>query len=103
MSQRGLARELDVAESGVRRMLNPDHATKAATIDHALCRTAAAGVELPSRHGCPRSHRVPRRNRDRGSLSGFIRVGVVARARLVSGPSHGSAGAIRDRAQKPVG
>ena len=36
MSQRRLARELDVAESEVRRMLNPDHATKAATIDRAL-------------------------------------------------------------------
>lgn len=31
MSQRQLACELDVAESEVRRMLNPDHATKAAT------------------------------------------------------------------------
>ena len=38
MSQRRLARELDVAESEVRRMLNPDHATKAATIDCALRR-----------------------------------------------------------------
>ena len=38
MSQRRLARELDVAESEVRRMLNPDHATKAATIDRALRR-----------------------------------------------------------------
>ena len=38
MSQRRLARELDVAESEVRRMLNPDHATKAATIDRALHR-----------------------------------------------------------------
>ena len=36
MSQRGLARALGVAESEVRRMLNPDHATKAATIDCAL-------------------------------------------------------------------
>ena len=36
LSQRGLARDLDVAESEVRRMLNPDHATKAATIDRAL-------------------------------------------------------------------
>lgn len=36
ISQRRLARELDVAESEVRRMLNPDHATKAATIDRAL-------------------------------------------------------------------
>lgn len=38
MSQRRLARELDIAESEVRRMLNPDHATKAATIDRALRR-----------------------------------------------------------------
>ena len=36
MSQRGLARDLDIAESEVRRMLNPDHATKSATIDRAL-------------------------------------------------------------------
>ena len=36
ISQRQLARELDVAESEVRRMLNPDHATNAATIDRAL-------------------------------------------------------------------
>ena len=36
VSQRGLARDLGVAESEVRRMLNPDHATKAATIDRAL-------------------------------------------------------------------
>ena len=38
VSQRRLARDLDVAESEVRRMLNPDHATKVATIDGALCR-----------------------------------------------------------------
>ena len=38
MSQRRLARDLDVAESEVRRMLNPDHATKVAAIDHALRR-----------------------------------------------------------------
>ena len=38
ISQRGLARDLDVAESEVRRMLNPDHSTKAATIDRALRR-----------------------------------------------------------------
>ena len=38
LSQRRLARDLDVAESAVRRMLNPDHATKAATIDRALRR-----------------------------------------------------------------
>ena len=30
MSKRHLARDLDIAESEVRRMLNPDHATKAA-------------------------------------------------------------------------
>lgn len=38
MSQRRLARDLDVAESEVRRMLNPDQVTKAATIDRALRR-----------------------------------------------------------------
>ena len=38
MSQRRLAREPGVAESEVRRMLNPEHDTKAATIDRALCR-----------------------------------------------------------------
>ena len=38
ISQRRLARELDVAESEVRRMLNPDHVTKAATIERALLR-----------------------------------------------------------------
>lgn len=38
MSQRRLSRELDVAESEVRRMLNPEHATKAATIDRVLRR-----------------------------------------------------------------
>ena len=38
VSQRYLARKLDVAENEVRRMLNPDHATKAATIDRALRR-----------------------------------------------------------------
>ena len=38
MSQRRLARDLDVAEREVRRMLDPDHATKAGTIDHALRR-----------------------------------------------------------------
>ena len=36
MSQRRLARELGIAESEVRRMLNPEHGTKAATIDGAL-------------------------------------------------------------------
>ena len=38
VSKRRLARDLDVAESEVRRMLNPDHFTKAATIDRALRR-----------------------------------------------------------------
>ncbi|MCY4506714.1 MAG: type II toxin-antitoxin system HicB family antitoxin [Acidobacteria bacterium] len=38
VSQRRLARDLDIAESEVRRMLNPDHATKAAAIDRALRR-----------------------------------------------------------------
>ena len=38
MSQRRLSRELNVAESEVRRMLNPEHATKAATIDRVLRR-----------------------------------------------------------------
>jgi len=38
IAQRGLARGLDVAESEVRRMLNPEHGTKAATIDRALRR-----------------------------------------------------------------
>ena len=36
VSQRGLARDLGVGESEVRRMLNPDHATKSNTIDGAL-------------------------------------------------------------------
>ena len=38
VSQRRLARDLDVAQSEVRRMLNPDHATKSAAIDRALLR-----------------------------------------------------------------
>ena len=38
ISQRRLARDLGVAESEVRRMLNPKHSTKAATIDHVLRR-----------------------------------------------------------------
>ena len=37
-SQRRLARDLAVAESAVRRMLNPDHATKAGTIGVVLRR-----------------------------------------------------------------
>lgn len=36
--QRRLVRDLDVAEREVRRMLYPDHATKAATIERALRR-----------------------------------------------------------------
>lgn len=36
ISQRKLARELGVAEGAVRRMLNPDHSTKAETIEYAL-------------------------------------------------------------------
>ena len=38
MSHRRLAHDLNIAESEARRMLNPDHATRAATIDHALRR-----------------------------------------------------------------
>ncbi len=38
ISRRQLARNLGVAESAVRRMLNPDHPTKAATLDDALRR-----------------------------------------------------------------
>ena len=38
ISQRRLARDLDIGENEVRRMLNPDHATKAVTIDAVLHR-----------------------------------------------------------------
>ena len=38
MSQRRLACELGIAESEARRMLSPDHATRAATLDDALRR-----------------------------------------------------------------
>ena len=38
ISQRRFARDLGVAESEVRRMLNPEHSTKAATMDGALRR-----------------------------------------------------------------
>lgn len=38
ISQRHLARDLGVAESEVRRMLNPEHSTKAAAMDGALRR-----------------------------------------------------------------
>ena len=41
ISQRCLARKLNIAENEVRRMLNPDHATKAATIDAVLRRLGA--------------------------------------------------------------
>ena len=37
MSQRGLARDLDVAESEVRRMLNPEHSTKGRRRSTAPC------------------------------------------------------------------
>ena len=36
ISQRQLARDLNVAENELRRMLNPDHATKTSTLDGAL-------------------------------------------------------------------
>ena len=36
ISQRRLARDLNIAENEVRRMLNPDHATKASTIEAVL-------------------------------------------------------------------
>lgn len=42
MSQRGLAKDLGVAESEVRRILNPDHATQAGTIDRVLHRFGKA-------------------------------------------------------------
>jgi len=38
MSRRHFAREFNIAESEVRRMLNPDHSTKATTIDNVLRR-----------------------------------------------------------------
>ena len=38
LSQRQLARNLDVAENELRRMLNPDHATKTSTLDSVLRR-----------------------------------------------------------------
>ena len=41
ISQRCLARDLGVGENEVRRMLNPDHATKAGTIDAVLRRLGA--------------------------------------------------------------
>lgn len=37
VSQRQFARDLTVAESEVRRTLNPDHSTRTATLDRALC------------------------------------------------------------------
>lgn len=36
LSQRQFARQLNIAETEVRRMLNPDHATKVAAIERAL-------------------------------------------------------------------
>lgn len=36
ISQRQLARDLDIAENELRRMMNPDHATKTATLDAVL-------------------------------------------------------------------
>ena len=39
MSRRRLARNFDIAESEVQRMLNPDHATMTATIDRALLKS----------------------------------------------------------------
>ena len=52
ISQRRLARDLDIAESEVRRMLNPEHATKAATMDRALHRlgkcVSVAGLDEAS-------------------------------------------------------
>ena len=44
ISRRRLARDLDVAESEVRRMLDPDHATKAGTIDRALLRLGKRAI-----------------------------------------------------------
>ena len=41
ISQRRLARDLNIAENEVRRMLNPDHATKASTIEAVLGRLGA--------------------------------------------------------------
>ena len=41
ISQRRLARDLNIAENEVRRMLNPDHATKASTIEAVLGRFGA--------------------------------------------------------------
>ena len=38
LSQRQLARNLDVAENELNRMLNPDHATKTSTLDSVLRR-----------------------------------------------------------------
>ncbi len=45
ISQRSLARELNIAENEVRRMLNPDHATKAGTIE-AVLRHLGARISL---------------------------------------------------------
>ena len=53
MSRRRLARNFDIAESEVQRMLNPDHATMTATIDRALLKSGKLpnverGREQPS-------------------------------------------------------
>lgn len=45
ISQRALARSLGIAENEVRRMLNPDHATKAGTLEAVLCQLGT-GVSL---------------------------------------------------------
>ena len=50
ISQRRLARDLGVAESAVRRMLNPDHPTKAATIDDALRHLGKRNSVPPGRY-----------------------------------------------------
>ncbi len=56
MSKQRFARELGVAEGEVRRMLNPEHSTKGATIDRALRRlgkrasvfVSASGSDTPA-------------------------------------------------------
>ena len=52
LSQRQFARQLNVAETEVRRMLNPDHATKVAAIERALAHlgkhvSVSFGAALP--------------------------------------------------------
>ena len=77
ISQRRLARDLDVAESEVRRMLNPEHSTKAATIDRALRRLGKARDRHRRRGSLICSRRL-------GTLRKF---GVGPRSRLVASPS----------------